>query len=336
MPSDNPPTYETAVSTAPAVSVTDPSGAAIPSNTANGVAAGGGLDRAVSHAPTSGSDGLGVDINDDDARSMDDERRSLPKGWVRCFDPKTQHHFYVDEATKRATWLHPYDDPEFLRTLPKSNPAHPDSAQARAARARAEAEDLAMKKTQEARDLSRDRKDSKKLGNGDVGSGGSSPSSGEEKNGNGIVKRNGETEERNWFQRKKDKLIGTKEEREQAKRDKQKKKDEEMANVRSALQAYEQRRQDLLNGQLNDPHLRSMYAADPFMYPAPTTAFSRSGGLVGNPYGYGYPGGYGRRYNGMGYGTPLLWGTGGLMGGMMMGSMIGGGGFGEAALALGW
>jgi hypothetical protein len=88
MPSDNPPTYETAVSTAPAVSVTDPSGAAIPPNTANGVAAGGGLDRAVSHAPTSGSDGLGVDINDDDARSLDDERRSLPKGWVRCFDPK--------------------------------------------------------------------------------------------------------------------------------------------------------------------------------------------------------------------------------------------------------
>jgi hypothetical protein len=143
---------------------------------------------------------------------------------------RTQHHFYVDEATKRATWLHPYDDPEFLRTLPKSNPAHPDSAQARAARARAEAEDLAMKKTQEARDLSRDRKDSKKLANGDSGNGGSSPSSGEEKNGN--VKRNGEVEERNWFQRKKDKLIGTKEEREQVKRDKQKKKDEEMANVR--------------------------------------------------------------------------------------------------------
>lgn len=88
MPSDNPPTYETAVSTAPAVSVTDPSGAAIPPNTTNGVGAGAGLNRAVSYASTSGSDGLGVDINDDDARSMDDERRSLPKGWVRCFDPK--------------------------------------------------------------------------------------------------------------------------------------------------------------------------------------------------------------------------------------------------------
>jgi hypothetical protein len=90
MPSDNPPTYETAVSTAPAVSVTDPSGAAIPPNTANGAAPGpgAGLHRAFSNASTSGSDGLGVDINDDDARSMDDERRSLPKGWVRCFDPK--------------------------------------------------------------------------------------------------------------------------------------------------------------------------------------------------------------------------------------------------------
>jgi hypothetical protein len=32
-----------------------------------------------------------------------------------------------------------------------------------------------------------------------------------------------------------------------------------------------------------------MYAADPFMYPAPTTAYSRAGGVVGNPYGYGEP-----------------------------------------------
>ena len=28
-------------------------------------------------------------VEDDDRRSMDDETRDLPKGWVRCFDPKS-------------------------------------------------------------------------------------------------------------------------------------------------------------------------------------------------------------------------------------------------------
>ncbi|RMX85058.1 hypothetical protein D0867_15916, partial [Hortaea werneckii] len=52
-------------------------------------------------------------------RSMEDEGRSLPEGWVRTFDPKTQHQFFVDtrKDPPRSIWVHPYDDEEYLSTL---------------------------------------------------------------------------------------------------------------------------------------------------------------------------------------------------------------------------
>lgn len=69
-------------------------------------------------------------------RSMEDEHRELPPGWVRQFDSVEQHQFFVD-TTKNpprsskyfqvpalllctnccVVWVHPYDDPEFLATL---------------------------------------------------------------------------------------------------------------------------------------------------------------------------------------------------------------------------
>lgn len=96
--------------------------------------------------------------------SMDEEYRELPDGWVRCFDPKsvriekgpilrsvggspryhfdfvrrTQHAFYAEEKTGRTIWQHPYDDPDFLRSLPDTHPANPNSAEAKAARAKYE------------------------------------------------------------------------------------------------------------------------------------------------------------------------------------------------------
>lgn len=52
-------------------------------------------------------------------RSMEDEARPLPPGWVRQFDPVEQHQFFVDTNADppRSIWVHPYDDPEFLSTL---------------------------------------------------------------------------------------------------------------------------------------------------------------------------------------------------------------------------
>lgn len=50
---------------------------------------------------------------------MEDEQRPLPAGWVRQFDAKEQHQFYVDTRANppRSIWHHPYDDDEYLGTL---------------------------------------------------------------------------------------------------------------------------------------------------------------------------------------------------------------------------
>ncbi|KAK4167909.1 hypothetical protein QBC43DRAFT_285222 [Cladorrhinum sp. PSN259] len=52
-------------------------------------------------------------------RSMEDELRPVPTGWVREFDPQSQHQFFVDtnSSPPRAIWHHPYDDEEYLASL---------------------------------------------------------------------------------------------------------------------------------------------------------------------------------------------------------------------------
>lgn len=52
-------------------------------------------------------------------RSMEDEHRPLPEGWVRQWDQKEQHQFFVNtKATPpKSIWHHPYDDDEYLSTL---------------------------------------------------------------------------------------------------------------------------------------------------------------------------------------------------------------------------
>ncbi|VBB76547.1 Putative protein of unknown function [Podospora comata] len=53
-------------------------------------------------------------------RSMEDELRPVPSGWVREFDPDTHHQFFVDtnyNPNPRSIWHHPHDDSEFLSSL---------------------------------------------------------------------------------------------------------------------------------------------------------------------------------------------------------------------------
>jgi hypothetical protein len=52
-------------------------------------------------------------------RSMEDEARELPEGWIRQYDTKEHHQFFVDTRAKppRSIWHHPYDDEEYLSTL---------------------------------------------------------------------------------------------------------------------------------------------------------------------------------------------------------------------------
>ncbi|KZT61931.1 hypothetical protein CALCODRAFT_303190 [Calocera cornea HHB12733] len=57
--------------------------------------------------------------------SMEDEMRELPDGWIREWDPKQKHHFYVDTKANppRSIWVHPYDDPEYISSIPDKHPA---------------------------------------------------------------------------------------------------------------------------------------------------------------------------------------------------------------------
>jgi hypothetical protein len=278
--SDNPPSYYNAMSH-PQVAVTNPAGRTAPAQ-AGPVH---DLERQRSNASTASTvsddnDHLAPGMTEDGRRSMDDEQRELPTGWVRCFDPAQEHHFYVDTATKRSIWVHPYDDPQYLESLPDTHPANPSSAEAQEVR-RAEQEEEKAKK-----------------------------------------------EGRNWFQRKKDNMIGTKEERTKEKEARKRQRAEEYKRQLQAQQEYLKRRQELMRKQANNPTIGRYYGSNPYAYSAPLTSYSRLGygGLGG--YGYGYPGGYGGGYGrrgygyggGMGMGMPLM---GGLGGGLLLGSAMG-------------
>lgn len=55
-----------------------------------------------------------------DRASFEDAHRELPPGWVREVDLATEHAYFVDtRATPpRSIWCHPYDDPDFLASIP--------------------------------------------------------------------------------------------------------------------------------------------------------------------------------------------------------------------------
>jgi len=84
-PSENPPSYEEAAPSGPS---------SYQHRTANGI------------PPAS-------------RRSMEDEHRQLPSGWVRQFDEKEHHQFFVDtnQDPPRSIWHHPYDDEQYLASL---------------------------------------------------------------------------------------------------------------------------------------------------------------------------------------------------------------------------
>ncbi|KAF1963382.1 hypothetical protein CC80DRAFT_541318 [Byssothecium circinans] len=96
-PQDAPPSYETA---------TGSSSTPTP-----------GIQRVSTDGPASRTSRNG--IPPEHRRSMEDETRPLPEGWVRQFDPIEHHQFFVDTRADppRSIWTHPYDDPEYLSTL---------------------------------------------------------------------------------------------------------------------------------------------------------------------------------------------------------------------------
>ncbi|TQS35181.1 hypothetical protein Golomagni_04405 [Golovinomyces magnicellulatus] len=59
-------------------------------------------------------------------RSMEDEVRPLPAHWIRQYDMRSGHQFFVDTSRipPRSIWHHPYDDTVYLSSLPQSERLH--------------------------------------------------------------------------------------------------------------------------------------------------------------------------------------------------------------------
>ncbi|KAL8720937.1 MAG: hypothetical protein Q9225_002264 [Loekoesia sp. 1 TL-2023] len=243
-------------------------------------------------------------------RSMEDEGRPLPRGWVRQYDPDNHHQFFVDTTRDppRSIWHHPYDDDEYMNSLdPKERqrirsslrvPSHDDIAA-------------------ESSDEDRDDHPSPQTGAVNANSSSSQQQPG------GASR----------FGRKlKDKLTNTThEQREEQRR-------QRAIAEQEAYERHRQLRQAMVdamrsgqpqhigkdrNGRdiyIEPPQATNMppgggYGYNPYtqgVYANPNARFIRPANPYGRPYGRGYGGGYG---------LPL---AGGLMGGMLLGGMMGG------------
>lgn len=73
--------------------------------------------RISTEAPASRIERNGIPL--ERRRSMEDEVRPLPPGWIRQFDEQEGHQFFVDTTANppRSIWTHPYDDEQYLSTL---------------------------------------------------------------------------------------------------------------------------------------------------------------------------------------------------------------------------
>ncbi|KAL8991073.1 MAG: hypothetical protein Q9169_007956 [Polycauliona sp. 2 TL-2023] len=243
-------------------------------------------------------------------RSMEDEGRPLPPGWVRQYDPDNHHQFFVDTTPEppRSIWHHPYDDDEYLNTL---SPAERQKIQG-----------------------------SLRVPDNEIDNESSEDDRGGDHNTSSTtapLPPRPTPAPSNFARKMKDKLTGTTHEQRQEERRKRYAAEEQM------YERHRQLRQAMVNAmrsgepqhvgvdrdgrdlyieppQNNYGSLRSRgynpYTQGP--YTNPNARFLRPAQPYGRPYGRGYGGGYG---------LPL---AGGLMGGMMMGSMMGGmgGGFG--------
>jgi hypothetical protein len=241
-------------------------------------------------------------IPPDRRRSMEDEMRELPPGWVRSFDAESQHQFFVDTESNppRSIWVHPYDDDEFLSTL---------SPEERKKYTR-------MKRTVTLEDMAAEDSDDEGTHHNDSASRGKST----EPQLTGIHK----------FSRKlKDKVTGTT----HTEREKQRVRRAEQE--RQAYLAHLRARQALMKAiQTGEPQFlyKNQRGEEVYVMP-PNGGYAPRGGFGYNPYArgpYGNPGmgymrpaaPYGRPYGygyGGGVGLPI---AAGLLGGTILGGAL--------------
>jgi len=137
-----------------------------------------------------------------------------------CIDDRNKHHFYVEEKTERAIWTHPYDDPDYIRSLPDTHPANPESQAARERREEIERTEERARRVQ--------------------ARGGNMSDTDTDEEGPGMSTRaamlqNADDSDKSWFQRQKDKLSDHKEKRAQRKAEERKQRIEQERQIRVGL-----------------------------------------------------------------------------------------------------
>ncbi|KAL8277981.1 hypothetical protein RQP46_009613 [Phenoliferia psychrophenolica] len=236
-------------------------------------------------------------IPNDERASMEEEYRELPEGWVRQYSQN--HAFYVDTAANppRSIWTHPYDDIEYLRSLPESSEVRQHYI--------AEFHE-AQKQEKGNTKVSEDRKGSDPRLYAPSASSGGNAAAGSSSAGASDEKK----DDRSMGRKIKDKMTGTN--HDQRVRARREQKEQELKQY----QQFVMRREQLIQAQRNNPH---NYAPPMQGYPGASRGYRAGGG-----YGYGGGGYGGRRGMGpMGYGAMGM--GGGLMGGLLIGDMMGGG-----------
>ena len=292
-PSDAPPSYDEVAGSSSGVgagSSSRPAGSSIPYKERNG-------------------------IPPQTRRSMEDEGRPLPYGWIRQYDPENNHQFFVNTNVESPTsiWHHPYDDEEYMSSL---DPAERKRIQGMH-RVPSEA-DIAAESSDD--DDGQHHPHSKQT---NVGAGTLPPRPSGPDHPGGVTK---------WGRRMKDKMTGTT--HEQRERQRIQRAEEEQRTyqrhmeLRQAMSRAAQTGQPQFIGKdrngkdvyIEPPQgagpPQGAYGYNPYQqgpYANPNATFIRPQYPYSRPYGGGYGGGFG---------LPL---AGGLMGGLLLGDMMGGG-----------
>lgn len=267
---------------------------------------------------------------------MEDEMRPLPEGWVRTYDPQQNHQFFVDTTKEppRSIWHHPYDDDEYLATLPAEE------------RERIEQDSMNRGKHHPSHDdiigAHSEDEDDHQHASAAAGAGTASSSANSElpprPEGKGK-----QPDHRSFGRKFKDKVTGTThEQRVQERKERHEQEQrayEQHMRVRQAMVQAMQTGQPQYLGKDRDgkdvyvepppppqsygPYGRNSYGYSPYgnsyasvyqpgVYSTPNARYIRPAAPYGRPYGRGYGGGYG---------LPLALG-GGLLGGAFLGSAL--------------
>ncbi|KAK4050820.1 hypothetical protein OIV83_003242 [Microbotryomycetes sp. JL201] len=231
--------------------------------------------------------GDGVNVNPDELYDAEAAAQPLPPGWRREFSSEHERFFYVDTNAKppRSIWTHPYQDPVYLNSLSEKE----------------RKEILGDNPPPAVPDATGANSSHGNFSHLHQPSGSGTSSS-----------KTQDKKDRSLGRKMKDKITGTTHEQRVAER--KRRKEQEMKQYQQYIMA----RQQLLEAQRSGRYV-PMYAppAGPFSRPV----YGYPGSMYGQYGYYGSPyGGYG--YRRPGYGGPGMAAGGGLLGGLLVGSLL--------------